>query len=126
MSQLVHDLTAKNEGSISAPINHIARIRGASQQHPYKKIHLNSTKKSYKFQKNLFADDQIFPAESGLSKPIDAAVEPLGPLSSKNVKSSKEKKLPKNQRTKVLLTFSNKTIKEKKQFPAANQQKNQF
>jgi hypothetical protein len=116
------------KGSISAPINHIAQIRGASQQHPYKKIHLNSTKKSYKFQKNLFANDQIFPAESGLSKPIDAAVEPLGPLSSKNVKSSKEKKTSKKntQRTKVLLTFSNKTTKDKKQFPAANQQENQF
>jgi hypothetical protein len=53
-------------------------------------------------------------------------VESLGPPSSKNIKNSKEKKLPKIQHTKVLLTLSNKTTKEKKRFPAANQQENQI
>jgi hypothetical protein len=51
-----------------APINHIARIRGALRQHPYKKVPHSFAKNASK----IVIVDQISPEETGLTNSVAA------------------------------------------------------
>jgi hypothetical protein len=97
MSQLVHVLTTKNEGVNFSSHKPHSLNQGSIATTSMQKISLPFTKKILQVPIFFyFTNDQIIPVESGLSKPNDAVVEPLGPPSSKNIKSQKEKNYPKN------------------------------